>query len=72
MHLAIKSQISSKYLAIHDRQIVMRYNQIILVLNNLIGKTYRVAVPFRTAPLPLHLLGNAGCASFHINRGGNV
>jgi hypothetical protein len=65
MHLAIKSQISSEYLAIHDRQIVIKYNQIILVLNNLIGK-------IRTAPLPLHVLGNTGCAWFHINRGGNV
>ena len=39
-HLAKKSQISSEYLAIHDRQIVIKYIQIILVLNNLIDKTY--------------------------------
>jgi hypothetical protein len=40
MHLAIKSQISSEYLVIHDHQIVIEYIQIILILNNLIDKTY--------------------------------
>ncbi len=40
--LRLYNVISSKYLAIHDCQIVIKYNQIILILNNLIGKTYYI------------------------------
>jgi hypothetical protein len=72
MHLAIKSQISSEYLAIHDCQIVIKYNQIILVLNNLIGKTYITSCsPDLDRPPPSTRLGQCRMQLVsHKSRGG--